>query len=128
VPSNADIVQANSAAFSRKDVDAMMELYAPDAVVTDRRPVGWGEFRGRDSLRSYYQGILDNLEDLDETLEIVDDRDGVIIAAGHFRARLLDTPEGSELTLDYALRMTFEDGLIATMAIFEDAAAAALSA
>jgi ketosteroid isomerase-like protein len=35
------VVRANSAAFSRMDVEAMMEHYAPDAVVVDRRGSAW---------------------------------------------------------------------------------------
>jgi ketosteroid isomerase-like protein len=124
--SNADIVRANSEAFSRLDVAAMLEFYAPDAVVTDRRPVGWGEFRGHESLRSYYQGLLDNAAELHEDLEIVDERDDVIIASCHMRARLVDPPDAPEVSFDYALRIVLTDGLIASMEIFEDADAAAL--
>ena len=61
---NAEVVRANSSAFSRCDEAGMLELYAPDAVVIDRRAVGWGEFRGHDALRAYYQGLFDNVDQL----------------------------------------------------------------
>ena len=119
--SNADIVHANSEAFSRRDVGAMLELYAPDAVVTDRRAVGWGEFRGRDALRSYYQGLLDNVSELHEDLDVVEDRGDEIVASCRLRARLVGLPDADEVSFEYALRIRLADGLIASMDIFEDA-------
>lgn len=119
--SNVEIVRANSEAFSRRDVEAMLELYAPDAVVTDRRAVGWGEFRGRDALRSYYQGLFDNVSGLHEELVVVEDRGEVIVAACRVRARIVDQPDAEEMTFDYALRIALADRLIVSMDIFEDA-------
>jgi ketosteroid isomerase-like protein len=122
---NADVVRANSAAFSRRDEDGMLEFYAPDAVVVDRRAVGWGEFRGHDAMRAYYQGLFDNADDLHEELEIVSDEDEVIIAACQVTARLAGQPDAPPVSFDYALRIVFSDGLIQTMEIFEDADTAA---
>jgi ketosteroid isomerase-like protein len=120
----AEVVHANSRAFSRRDVEAMLELYAPDAVVTDRRSVGWGEFRGHDALRSYYQGLFDNVAELREDLEIVSEDGGVIVADCRLTARLIDPPDADEVAFAYALRITMAGGLIAAMEIHENARAA----
>ena len=120
-PSNLEIVRANSAAFSRCDADAMLALYAPDAVVVDRRAVGWGEFRGRDALHSYYQGIFDNADGLHEDLEVVAEHGGVIVASCDLRVRIAGQPDADEVTFHYALRITLADGLITSMDIHEDA-------
>jgi ketosteroid isomerase-like protein len=125
VPSrNADVVRANSSAFSARDVEAMLELHLPDAVVVDRRAVGWGEFRGRDALRSYYQGLFDNTDDLQEDLQIVSEQDDVVVASCHVRARLAGGAEGDDVEFDYSLRITLSDGLIATVEIHESTEAA----
>src|SRR3954471_23621194 len=87
-PSSADIVRANSEAFSRRDVDAMMELFAPDAVVRDRRAVGWGDFLGRDAIRAYYEGLFDNVDEIYEDLAVASASDGVVVAPCHTTARL----------------------------------------
>jgi ketosteroid isomerase-like protein len=121
--SNLDTVRANSEAFSRRDVDAMLELHAPDAVVVDRRPVGFGEFRGHDAIRSYYAGLFDNTSGLHEHLEVVEERGDVVVASCHLRARLAGA-DADEVTFDYALRIGIAGGLIATVEIFESAAAA----
>lgn len=126
---NAEIALTNSAAFSRKDLDAMMEFYAPDVVVTDRRAVGWGEFRGRESVHSYYEGIFDNVAEINEDMQVVEERGDVVIGACEMRARLVDTPrEGGEVMLSYVLRITVEGGLITAMDIFEDVESAAAAA
>jgi len=122
--SPVDIVQANSAAFSRRDADAMLELFAPDAVVLDRRPVGFGEFRGQAAIRSYYQGLFDNIDALHERLEVAHAEGDTVVGAGHLRARLAGQPEGEEVTFDYALRVTVTGGLIASIEIYDDAEAA----
>ena len=125
---NEAVVRANSAAFSRRDEDGMLEFYAPDAVVIDRRAVGWGEFRGHDALRSYYQGLFDNADELHEELEVVSDEDGLVIASCRLTARLAGQPDAPPMAFEYALRMTFDDGLVRSMEIYEDAAAAARGA
>ena len=118
---NVDVIRANSRAFSRRDVDAMLELYAADAVVTDRRPVGWGEFRGHDDLRSYYQGIFDNADELREDLEIVAEDGDLVVAWCELHARIAGQPEAGVITFRYALRIRLADGVIAAMDIHDDA-------
>src|SRR4051812_41949684 len=100
---NEEVVRANSAAFSDRNVDAMLVLYAPDAGVFDRRAVGWGEFRGHDALRAYYQGLFDNADDLDEELEVIssDEAHGIVIASCHLSARLAGQDEDEAVTFDY---------------------------
>jgi ketosteroid isomerase-like protein len=123
--SNTEITHANSAAFSNQDVEAMLELYSPEAVVIDRRQVGWGEFRGHDALRSYYQGLFDNAEEIRENLEIVSEQGDTVIAACSLTAQLAGQPLGSgEVHFEYALRIVIDDGLIQAMDIYADAEAA----
>jgi ketosteroid isomerase-like protein len=120
--SPAETARSNSDAFSRRDVESMLALHRPDAVICDRRAVGFGEFRGHDAIRSYYDGLFDNISALDERFEIVSDSDGVVVADCHLRARL--EGDSDEVMFDYALRVRVEDGLITSVDIFDDADAA----
>jgi ketosteroid isomerase-like protein len=122
--SNIEVVRANSEAFSRRDATAMLEFYAPDAVVIDRRQVGWGEFRGHAALRSYYQGLFDNADELHEDLEVVAEDGDVVVTSCRLRGRLVGQPDGPEVVFEYALRVTLADGLITSIDIHEDVAAA----
>jgi ketosteroid isomerase-like protein len=121
-PSTADVARANSAAFSRREVETMLELFAPDAVVRDRRSVGWGEFHGRDAIRAYYEGLFDNTDELYEDFTVVSEGGDVVVASCRASARL--TGQADVMTFDYALKVTVTDGLIEALDIYEDTAAA----
>ena len=62
----------------RRDPQAMVERFAPDAIVTDHRG-GLGSWRGRDELLAYYAGICDTALAIREDLEIVSERGAVVI-------------------------------------------------
>jgi len=123
-PSNRDIVLANSEAFSRRDLEAMLELFAPDAVVADRRAIGWGEYGGRDAIASYYEGLFDNVSSIREEMEVVSEADGVVVAACRAYAKLIDPPEADELEFSYALRVEVREGRITALEIYESVEAA----
>ena len=127
---NADVVRANSAAFNRQDVDAMLEFFTPDGIAWDRRAVGFGEFRGREAVRAYYQGLFDNVAEGHEALEVVSEEGDVVIARCHVVVRLLggdEDDQADDVTFDYALRVTLTAGRIASLEIFDDVASAASS-
>jgi ketosteroid isomerase-like protein len=124
---NADVVRANSAAFSRRDVDAMLELFAPDAVVRDRRAVGWGDFLGRDAIRAYYEGLFDNAEEIYEDLAVASASGDVVVASCRTTARLAGQPDAALVSFEYALKVTVADGLITALEIYEDTKTAASS-
>ena len=117
--SNADVVRANSEAFSRHDIEAMMELFAPDAVVRDRRAVGWGEFDGRDAVRAYYEGLFDNTDAIDEDLSVVSESGDVVLGSCRANVRLLGQPDGA-LKFEYVLKVRVADGVIKELEIYED--------
>ena len=49
------------------DVEGILELFEPDAVIED--PVGTGPVAGHDALRAYYRNIVDNYRSRIETGE-----------------------------------------------------------
>ena len=118
------VVRANSDAFSARDVDAMLRWYAADAEVVDRRRFGFGNFRGHDELRTYYEGIVGSAADLHEKLEIVKSANGVVVADCELSGHLATDPAGPLVSAVYALVITLRDGLIARLEIHEDAEAA----
>ena len=114
------VVRANNAAFSARDVEAMLACYAPDAVVEDRRRVGFGTFRGHDELRSYYRGIVDSAVELHEDLEVLAEAGGVVVAQCALRGRLASDPTGPEVGAEYGLVVVVEHGLITRLDVCED--------
>lgn len=116
-----DVVRANNAAFSRRDVDGMLALYAPDAVVADRRKMGLlGTFHGHDELRDYYLGIFHAASTMTETLEVLAHRGGVVVCDCELRGRLASDPDGREMAAPYGLVVRIDGGLIQRLEIFDD--------
>ena len=114
------VVRANSEAFSRMDVDAMMDLYAPDALVVDCRRVSMGTFTGHDELRPYYLSIFHSASELHEDLRVVAERDGVVVADCELRGRLAGAPaRAADVVVPYGLVLHVRDGKIARLELYE---------
>ena len=125
--SDVEVVLGNNAAFNRRDLDGMLAYYAPDAVVLDRRPGGFGEYHGAEALRAYYGGIFDNTVELAEDLEIVASPGGFVVADCRTRAGLVSEMGSGEFTTDYALLVDVRDGLITRLEVYPDADSALAS-
>ena len=123
-----DVLLAVNAAFSRRDAAAMVERFAPDAVVTDHRQGGMGQWRGRDELLAYYAGICDSARQIREDLEIVSEQGDVVIADCVFNAQLSEEGGPEEFTLPYALSVVVRDGLIQELGVHQDVASATQAA
>ena len=117
-----EVVQANSAAFSAMDVDAMLALYAPDATVVDRRRVSMGTFSGHDELRAYYLSIFHSAAELTETIAVYGEGGGVVALHCELVGRLPGAVAGSTVSVTYGLAVRVSDGLIAHIDVAEDGA------
>jgi ketosteroid isomerase-like protein len=115
-----EVVLANNAAFNDRDVEAMLALYAPDAVVVDRRQMGLGQFNGHAELRPYYSSIFHAVEALNEDIRVLADRDGVVVAHCETWARLPGGETGAGITTPYGLLIRVGDGRIQRLEVFMD--------
>ncbi|MDQ3739581.1 MAG: nuclear transport factor 2 family protein [Actinomycetota bacterium] len=116
----ADVVRANSAAFSRMDVDAMLGFYAEDAVMVDRRRVSMGTFRGHDELRAYYLSIFHSATELHESLDVLAERGPVVVAGCELRGRLAGAPaRAADVVVPYGLLLEVRDGRIVRLELHE---------
>lgn len=118
--SEIDVVRANSAAFSAMDVDAMLELYAPDAEVIDRRRVSIGSFSGHEELRAYYLSIFHTASELHEELSVLAHAGPIVAAQCELVGRLAADTTGATVTVTYGLAMEIRDGRIVRLQIAED--------
>ena len=71
-PDLVELVRASAEAFNRRDLDAGMCFFAPDAVY-DTSSVGIGTFEGADAIRSHLGDWFDNYEEYEFRLEEVRD-------------------------------------------------------
>jgi ketosteroid isomerase-like protein len=122
-----DVLLEVNAAFCRRDAQAMVARFAPDAVAADHRG-GLGSWRGRDELLAYYAGICDTALAIREDLEIVSEHGEVVVADAVFNAQLSEEGGPDEFSLSYALAAVVSDGLIQELGVHEDVAAASQAA
>jgi ketosteroid isomerase-like protein len=123
-----DVLLAVNAAFSRRDAAAMVERFAPDAVVTDHRQGGMGSWQGREELLAYYAGICDSAKQLREDITILAEEGDIVVADCVFNAQLSDAGGPEEFVLPYALMVVVRDDLIQELGVHQDAAAAQAAA
>jgi steroid delta-isomerase len=105
-----DALQAYVDAVSGDSVEAVVDLFAEDAVVED--PIGTEPQRGKDALRAFYQIAVDNVERM--TLE------GNVRVRDHYgAASMLAKVKGADVTMETLDVMEFnEDGLITKMTAY----------
>jgi ketosteroid isomerase-like protein len=113
-----DVVLANNAAFNDRDVEAMLALYAPEAVVEDRRQMGLGRFDGHAELRPYYASIFNAVDTINEDITVLAERDGVVVTHCETWARLPSDRTGAGITTAYGLVATVRDGQIARLDVY----------
>ena len=114
------VVMANSAAFSRMDVDAMLAYYAADAEVVDRRRVSLGAFRGHDELRAYYLSIFHSASELREDLTVLAHAGPIVVAGCEITGRLAAAPANTaDIVVPYGLVIEVHDGKITRLELHE---------
>jgi ketosteroid isomerase-like protein len=79
--SDREIVQAAFDAFSRGEIDAVLELCDPDIVVRDPQRTGT-TFRGPDGVRQFFEEWLENWEEYrSEPVELTESGDEILVHA-----------------------------------------------
>jgi ketosteroid isomerase-like protein len=105
-------------AINRRDWDAAMAVYRPDAV-WDNSAGGLGIFEGRDAIRGFIEDWWAAYEDFEQRLErFCDLGSGVTFGVVLARARLPGT--GGFIELRYAAVATWGDGLIRRNTLYTD--------
>ena len=120
VTDDVDAVLAISGAFKQRDVERMLELFAPDAVVVDHR---WEEplaVVGRDALRDFYRAMFEKTDALDEQIEILHREPGRIVARSIFWGRATPDLGSGEYNMEYILAIELEDGAIRRLETYLD--------
>ena len=117
-PDSLEVAQRLAEAYNRRDVDAIVSMYSAGAL-WDMSELGVGVFRGRDAIRRFLEGWLENYEEFEFALEEVHDlAHGVAWAVVLPRGR----PRGSSRfdELRYGNCAVSDDGLIERMVFSTD--------
>ena len=135
---NVELVRRSIDAFSRGDLDGLLEYYAPDAVVDWSNSIGFdaGVFRGQGEIRAFMERFHEGFDEirielLDDPVEVEDGlvvvenvsyshgRDGIVVQA---RSTFLITIRDGEHT-SLTLYQTKQEALEAAEAAATGAAA-----
>ncbi len=86
---NVEIAERANAAFNRRDVDAALEFFAPDAELRDlaNAPDQGGVIRGVDSIRDAWALWTAAFDELRAEFEELIDAGDAVIAAVHWQGR-----------------------------------------
>jgi ketosteroid isomerase-like protein len=129
MPTDVEVVLANNAAFNRRDIEAMLECYADDALVTDHRHLGgMGDHRGHGALRAYYGSIFDNTTDIREDMKVLGAGEDVVATHCRTIAHLPSEIGSESIELTYGMVLWMRDGRIQTLEVYEDGDAALAAA
>jgi uncharacterized protein len=105
--SDREVVRIAFEAFSRGDIDAVLELCDPDVVVRDPERTGT-TFRGPDGLRNFFEEWLENWEEYrSEPVELTESGGEILVHAIQAGKGKLS---GIELEQDLFMVLRLRDG------------------
>jgi ketosteroid isomerase-like protein len=117
-PDLVELARRTIEAGSKRDLDAAMAIYKPDAV-WDASPMGIGTFEGQAAIRGFWEDWLSSYEDFElQMLEAQDLGNGVTFGVLLQRGRLVGS--SGEIELRYAAVTEWEDGKIARTTNYTD--------
>jgi ketosteroid isomerase-like protein len=117
-PNLVELVRGILGAANREDWDAILDLYAPDAVwdMSDR---GLGIFEGAPAIRGFWEDWWGSYEHLQiDVLDTVEIGDGVVLATFLFRG----PPKGSTAEVYTRMALVYEwlHGAVARVTYYSD--------
>ena len=117
-PDLEEALRRSMGAVNRRDFDAAMILYAPNAV-WDASPMGLDVFEGAEAIRGFLEEWFGVYEDFEQVLEEFRDLgNSVTLAVSRQRARLPGS--GAFVELHYAAVVTWIDGLVERVAVYSE--------
>ncbi len=119
---NCDVVLRGAELFNRGEVDAMIdELWHPDAVYADHRPIGW-ETMNREQVRDLNRSAFTVVQDIRRETSVIADPGDAVVCAVKFSGHAVEG--GGEVELEYVEVSVVRNGLIVRRDIYSDAAEA----
>jgi ketosteroid isomerase-like protein len=112
---NLDLVRRMNAAFNRRDRDAILAYYHPDAELRDLQhaPDAPERLIGIDAIRAYWTQWDDAFDDFTAEIEECLDAGRYVLMATHWRGKGKDS--GLEISLRAMEVVEFADGKIARL-------------
>src|SRR5215208_6330461 len=116
---NVEIVRRGTDAYNRRDVEGIVENWAPDAVLdwSNSRGLDAAVYRGRDEIRGFVERFLDAFEEVRIVLGDVREIDGELLVADN--VTYLRGRDGIELKARSAWLITIQDGEQTSLTLYQ---------
>jgi ketosteroid isomerase-like protein len=116
---NVEIVRRSTDAYNRRDLDGILENWAPDAVLdwSNSRGFEAGVFRGHSEIRAFTQRFLEAFDDVRLEIEdLVEVEDGLLVMENvtHLRGR-----DGIEVQARSTWLITVQDGEQSSLTLYQ---------
>jgi ketosteroid isomerase-like protein len=117
-PDLVELVRRSFEASNRRDLDARMSFFGPDAVF-DMSPMGIGIFEGRAAIRDFFEDWWGAYAELEADVEeAVDLGNGVVFVLARQTGRPLDS--SGHVEVRYASVAVFTENLIVRITNYRD--------
>ena len=116
---NIEIVRRSTDAYNRRDLDGILENWAPDAVVdwTNSRGLEVAVVRGHEAIRAFMQRFLETFDEIRlELNDIVEVEDDLLVVenVAHVRGR-----DGIETQARSAWLISIQDGMQTSLTMYQ---------
>jgi ketosteroid isomerase-like protein len=117
---NVELVRRNIDAFSRHDLDGMLETWAPDAVLDWSNSHGFdaGVFRGHGEIRAFLERFREGFDEIQ--IELLDDplevEEGLVVVENVSYSRGRD---GIEVQARSSWLITLRDGKTTSLTLYQ---------
>jgi ketosteroid isomerase-like protein len=99
-----ELVQEQMAAFNRRDVDAVMEVFAADVEWWPLRSSTEGPYRGHDGIRAWFDDTAQMFDELEAHVDDVVESDAVVVAVGRLSVRGRGSGAALEVPIAWVFR------------------------
>jgi ketosteroid isomerase-like protein len=106
-----ELARATFAAFNRRDVEAYLQAFAPDAEWWPLRSSTEGPYRGHDGIRAWVDDTAETFEHFQVELEDVREGDDVAVAFGRLTVKGRESGAMVEVSIAWVFRFV-EDKVI----------------
>jgi uncharacterized protein len=117
---NVTLVQGWFEAFNRRDIEAVLAAFSPDArmaTLTSSKLWG-GAYQGHDGIREYFDSFAEVWDEMRLFPEEFRDLGDTVVVTGHWRSR--GRGSGAEVETPSTWVFTIADGRITASRVFRD--------
>jgi ketosteroid isomerase-like protein len=103
-----ELARTSMAAFNRRDVEAVVQTFAPDAEWWPLRSSTEGPYRGHDGIRAWFEDTAEMFEYLRAEVDDVDERGDVAVATGRLEVKGRGSGAAIEVPIAWVFRFAGE--------------------